>query len=458
MPLREPLLVMVFLAIAWLSPWEAARADDCEAAKRWYDEGSALRDHSQREASYYQKAIELCPNYFEAHNRLGEVYKAWGDYDRAIDEFKKAGRKPGFVEPYYNAGEVYRMQGRYDLAAEAFVKAIRMRPDFRAAHNQLKYVSKRLGRYDFIIDDPPDTIPISIFTRIPGMTLPKGTFLFDFQHRFWDQESDLDQDLFVGEPPPLFSPPSKRRTNVHVSILGLRYGLTDNLTIGVIPKFFSRHAEVSIAYWGIDAEPDVAGFGDTVLLTKYRLWGRQRTHLSVYNLLSIPTGDEHAEGHNQGVVRKIPLGSGGYDFAPGIAFTTVRQPLTIHAGLSYVFTEGRQAGDEFYADLAVVFPRFHGFVGMAELNYRWRDSRTRSQLYQTQFGFPGSPGVEPGPVTFESTVEEPGGHTLFLSPGLLVPLTKRLNAELGCQIPIMRSKDGWTEEFVVHIGIRKYFF
>jgi len=459
MPLRKPFFVIISLAMAWLLPWSAAVADDCDEARKWYDEGSALRDHSEREASYYLKAIELCPDYFEAHNRLGEVYKAWGAYERAIKEFVKAGRKSSFVEPYYNVGEAYRMQGRYDLAAEAFVKAIRMRPDFRKAHNQLKYVYKKLGKYDFVIDTPPDTIPISIFTRIPGMTLPKGTFLFDLQYKFWEQRADLDAGMFVGKPPPLFDAPSKRKTDVEAWILGLRYGLTDSLTIGVIPMFFSREAEVPLPYWGIDAKPGVKGFGDTVLLTKYRLWGRGRTHLSVYNLLSIPTGDEDAEGEEKGVVRKIPLGSGGYDFTPGIAFTTVKEPFTFHAGVSYVFTEGRQAGDEFYGDLAVVFPRFHQFISMVELNYRWRDSRLRQQLYQTRFGFPGSPGgEEPGPWSFESTLEEPGGHALFLSPGIQIPVTKGLKAEIGFQIPIKRSNHGWTEVFVVHVGLRKYFF
>ncbi|MDY6836629.1 MAG: tetratricopeptide repeat protein [Thermodesulfobacteriota bacterium] len=452
---------MVLLIALWLAPWHVAAADNCEEAATWYHEGLALGDNSEREAAYYEKAIELCPDYFEAHNRLGEIYTAWGAYERAIEEFKKAGRKPSFVEAYYNLGEVYRMQGRYDLAAEAFVKAVRIRPDFREAHNQLKYVYKRLGKYDFVMDTPPETIPISIFTRIPGMTLPKGTFLLDLQYRFWEQEAGLNEDMFVGEMPPLFAAPSKRRIDVKTWVLGIRYGLTHDLTIGLIPKFFSRTAEVPVEFWSIDAEPAVTGFGDTVLLTKYRLWGRGRTHLSVYNLLSIPTGDEDAEADDDQIARRIPLGSGGYDFTPGIAFTTVKEPFTIHAGISYVFTESRQAGDEFYADLAVLLPRFHGFIGIAELNYRWRDSAKRSQLFQTRFGFQPGPGmsdVEPGPWTVESILKEPGGYILFLSPGVQIPLAKGLEAELGLQIPIIRSGHDWKEEIVFHMGMRKYFF
>ena len=455
---RKNFLIILML-ITWLTHGNMVRADDCDGARKWYNEGLALSDDSEREASYYQRAIELCPDYFEAHNKLGEVYKSWGEYELAIKEFKQATRSLLFAEPYNNLGEIYRMQGRYDLAAAEFTKAIRMKPDFRKAQNNLKYVHKRLGKYDFVIEAPPEPIPTSVFTRIPGMTLPKGSFLVDFQYNYWDQEADLTKDMFVGEVPPLLSPPSKRETSVHAWILGIRYGLTNNLTIGLIPKYFSKKAHVSIPYWGIDAEPEVTGFGDTVLVTKYRLWGKRRTHFSAFHLLSIPTGDEDAVGKDQRVVRRIPLGSGSYDFTPGMAFTTVKEPLTIHANMWYVITSGRQSGDEFHCDLAIAFPRFHNFISIMELNYRWAGTSRRKQLYQTQWGYqPDRPGWSGGPITHETTVREKGGHTLFLSPGLQVFLTRGLKAEFGVQLPIIRPDDGWVEEAVFHVGLTKYFF
>ena len=111
------------------------------------------------------------------------------------------------------------------------------------------------------------------------------------------------------EVPALF-PPNKRKTDVDAWIWGLRYGVTDNFTLGLIQRFLSIEAEVDIDAVGVTARPQVTGFGDTVLLTKYRLWGKRRTHLSAYHLLSIPTGDENAEGEDDGVVRRLPLGSG----------------------------------------------------------------------------------------------------------------------------------------------------
>jgi len=431
--------------------------DHCAEARKWYDEGLALRDDSEREASYYRRAIELCPNYFEAHNRLGEVYKSLGKYELAIREFEQAARNELFVEGINNLGEVYRMQGRYDLAAEAFTKAVRIKPDFRAAQNNLKYVKKRLGAYDRVIEELPERIPTAIFTRLPGMTLPKGSFLADLQYKYWNQEAGLSG--LTAEAPVAFGPPS-RDVDVNVWIFGIRYGLTNDLTVGLIPKYFSRKANVPIPFFGIDAEPEVHGFGDTVFLTKYHLWGMRRTHLSAFHLLSIPTGDENAEGEDDGVVRRIPLGSGDYDFAPGIAFTTVKEPVTLHSNLWYVFTEGRQAGDEFHFDLAVAFPKYYYFVGSLELNYRWADSFTRDAIFQTRFGFqPQAPsGLTPGPVIQETTIREEGGHTLFLSPGVQFSMAGGLNLELGIQIPVVKPDDGWAEDFVVHVGLMKQFF
>jgi tetratricopeptide (TPR) repeat protein len=455
--------LLLLVAIVLVSAAQA-QADDCEEARRWYHEGLSLSDHSEREASYYRKAIKLCPEFFEAHNKLGEVYTSWGDYELAIQAFKQAIRNPSFVEPHNNLGRVYRMQGRYDLARKAFTEALKMRPDFREAHNELKYVEKRLGMYDATMEEPPpriQLIPILVFSRIPGMTLPKGAFLTDFQYEYWSQTARL-QEAGTGRPPSLG--PDRVKARIRAWIWGIRYGVTNNLTVGLIPKFFSREAEIGqiTTLLGATYDPGlrVTGMGDTVFLTKYHLWGRRQTHLSAYHLLSIPTGDDDAEARDGPVLRRIPLGSGSFDFSPGLAFTSVLDPLTFHANLWYWFGE-RQAGDEFHFDIGLALPRLNDFVPTIELNYRWADSTKRKQLIQSQLGRP--PGTGPPQNRFEIeseevTLLEEGGHTLFVSPGIQYFITKSLKAEIGMQVPVIRPGDGWYEEVVFHVGLMKYFF
>ena len=469
MNLKKNLLIVLVL-IAWLVPGNVARADDCDEARRWFNKGLDLLDDSKREASCYQKAIELCPDLFEAHNRLGEVYKSWGEYGLAIKEFEQAGENPLFAEPHNNLGEIYRMQGEYDLAAEEFTEAIRIKPDFREAQNQLKYVYKRLGKYDSMVEMPRERIPISVFTRIPGMTLPKGKFLVDFQYEYFERKGDLKGDVPSERETHVYN---ERKANVNRWNLGIRYGLTNNFTIGLIPKYFSKKAKIHIGkipippstrpptgpikYRDIDAEPHVEGFGDTVLLTKYRLWQTGRTHVSAFHLLSIPTGDDEAEGKSNGVKLRIPLGSGSFDFTPGIATTTVKGPLTIQANMSYTIRTGGKLGDQFNGDFAIALPLFYNTISSLELNYRWKDNSRMRQEYQILLGQPSWIG---GPETYEVTVSEKSGQTLFLSPGLQVFLTKGFKVELGAKIPIIKPNDKsrMIEEAVFHVGLMKYFF
>lgn len=449
-------LFVIVTLIACFAPGNVVRADDCPEAQKWYNEGMALSDDSEREASYYQRAIELCPEFFEAHNRLGEVYKSWGQYELAIKEFEQASRNWLFAEPHNNLGEIYTSQGRYDLAEQEFTKAIRIRPDFREAQNNLKYVHKRLGRYDLAVEAPPDPMPVAPLSRVSGTALPKGTFLVDFQYKYWRQNADVESMVVVVDVPAAYGPVS-RQLDVQAFIWGIRYGATDDLTIGLIPKYFRKTAHMTVSYWGVDAEPEVSGFGDVVFLTKYHLYGRRRTHFSVSHLLNIPTGDEDAVGEDGSIVRRIPLGSGGFDFGPGMALTTTLGPLTVHAGVWYVITTRNLTGDEFHFDVAAVLPEFRGFVPGMELNYRWSGPSSRQQFYQTSFGFqPASPWAIPGPFTSETIVEDPGGYTLFVSPSLQIYVTKTLRAELGIQVPLIEPEGGWTEEAVFHLGLVRY--
>ena len=77
----------------------AADAYACDKARKWYNEGLNLSDDSELEAAYYQRAIELCPDFAAAHNRLGEVYKSRGEYESALKEFNQAKKWSLLIEP-----------------------------------------------------------------------------------------------------------------------------------------------------------------------------------------------------------------------------------------------------------------------------------------------------------------------------------------------------------------------
>jgi hypothetical protein len=418
------------------SPKDGVR--DCNEAKKLYSKGLALADNSDEEAQFYLRAIELCQDFSEAHNKLGEIYKSQGKYDLAIREFTQAKRKWHFVAPFINLGEIYRMQGRYDLAETEFVEAVRIQPDSHEAWNQLKYIRKRLGEYDSFTEIPRgESTPSAIFTRIPAMTLPKGTWSIDLVFKFWEENSVLTEDMIIIDEP---LPPDRperipRIRDMELWILGLRYGLTSNFTIGLLP----RHVERTAHYFR--KTQSVSGLGDTILLTKYHLWGRRKTHISLFHLLGIPTGDDDAAVFIDDTLFQIPLGAGSFTFTPGIAMTLEKKPFTIITNLSYRFSDSDRVADEFRCDLAFILPRFHNFESMLEFNYRWNEDMIGTRLLG------------------DITILAPGGQTLFISPGMKFFLPHEFKFEMGFQLPAIDPPDGsWLEETIFHFGLKKDFF
>ena len=488
----RPVRVVAALLLALLLlPASRILADRCDRAWNWFQEGLGLSDDSAREAFCYQRAVELCPDLTEAYIRLGEVYRNQGQEERALEVLRQgrirslAGeilRRPGsdtlLIKPLAIRGEIYRRQGRYTEAAAEFSRALGVKPDALFAQNQLQYVYKRQGRYASILPPHIRMMHTAIFARIPGMTLPKGGLLIDGQYQTWIQTAPSIENQLADAAPflpmdvpqldlpreiPFYLVPRQRKSQVNLWVLGIRYGLTNDLTIGLMPKVFFRESEVHLAAWDEVATPEVSGLGDTVFLLKYRIYGQRRNHVSIYNLLSIPTGDDEATGRDKGITRKIPLGSGSLDFTPGIAFSSGRDPYTVQGNVQYRITNGIQVGDELDANLALIWPLNKAVNSVLELNYRWRGKAKKRQHVilmkaRPEFIGPSFDPVAAGPLEVDTWFTEKGGSTLFLSPGMQFTVAKGLKLEVGLKIPVVREDDGWQEGVVLHVGLTKSIF
>ncbi len=455
--------------------------DNCDEGRKWYNEGIALRDNSKREASYYEKAIALCPDFAEAYNALGKVYKNHGEYDLAIKAYRTAkvksllsGKQALVIDPSMELGEIYRRQSKFAMAADEFKSVLEMEPESRFAQNQMEYINKRTGKYQLSTDTPEEMLTNATFTRISGLALPKGTLLTDFQIQHWVQRTTLTQDVFTEEIP-LTIAPSTTETDVTMLIWGLRYGLTNRFTIGIIPMVTSRRAHLPNNTTGAEAVPEVNGISDTILMAKYLIWGIRQQHFSGYTLMSIPTGDENAQAMNAGVVRNMPMGSGSFDFTTGLSFSTSiptetihtslkdMAPFTFHGNAAYRFTDGRVVGDQFTLNLALTHP-VKEFISYAlELNYRWRDEIRRTQFLTIFQQRPDVVGPEFDPVfmgteTIETQVIDKGGHVLFFSPSLQFELSKGFKIEIGVKIPFLTPDSAVTEDLVYHLGVTKFIF
>lgn len=81
-------------------------------------------------AKYYQKAIEIEPNYYKARLYLGDVYYFTKHYDLAIEEFKRAvSTQPTMLEPRKYLFDALTQSGEYKKAYQIGIDAINIYPD-----------------------------------------------------------------------------------------------------------------------------------------------------------------------------------------------------------------------------------------------------------------------------------------------------------------------------------------
>ncbi len=88
--------------------------------------------------SIWQTVVDVAPDNHRAYYNLGIAFKAQGNLDEAIRQYRKALHlKPSYPKAYCNLGEIFRNQGNLDEAVIQYRKALRLEPDFAIAHNNM---------------------------------------------------------------------------------------------------------------------------------------------------------------------------------------------------------------------------------------------------------------------------------------------------------------------------------
>jgi len=79
----------------------------------------------------FKKALDLDPDYGEAHNDLGYTYLQMENFEKSIEHFKKyASLNPGDANPLDSTAEAYFLMGRLDEAIAKYKEALEVKPDF----------------------------------------------------------------------------------------------------------------------------------------------------------------------------------------------------------------------------------------------------------------------------------------------------------------------------------------
>jgi tetratricopeptide (TPR) repeat protein len=119
------------------------------SADGWFKKGNELLENRNNEEAVeaYDKALEVKPDFAEAHYNRGVALSDLGRNEEAVHAYKKAIElKPDDADAHYHTGHALIDLKRFEDAASAYQEAVRIKPDFAAAWYRLALVLSWLGK------------------------------------------------------------------------------------------------------------------------------------------------------------------------------------------------------------------------------------------------------------------------------------------------------------------------
>ncbi len=220
----------------------------------------------------------------------------------------------------------------------------------------------------------------------------------------------------------------------------------------VLPIIDRAHSTLGVGSNGVTFDPangayvsSAVGLGDVRLLGRYFGFSEQK-NFGMQLGLKLPTGQKNqvsSSGSPQAVDPALQLGTGTTDLLAGAyyfdnlsadwdyftqaSFQAALDSSTL-AGGSY------RPGNSLNLNLGVRYQGFEGFIPTLQINAR--DVKTDSGLAADTF----------------ST----GGRLVYLTPGIIVPITEKLSAYANVQLPIYQNVQGLqlAPRYIASVGAR----
>ena len=128
--------------------WRAVVAQFPESEANWALAGTLLGRGRTREAlEYAQRAVEITPQLYMAHNTLGRVLARLGRLQDAVKQYQQALQlKPDDVETHVNWGNALQDSGHVQEAIAQYELAVRLKPDSAEVHITLGIALLMQGR------------------------------------------------------------------------------------------------------------------------------------------------------------------------------------------------------------------------------------------------------------------------------------------------------------------------
>lgn len=126
-----------------------AKNPGCWAAHNNLGDVHKARGEFERAETHYAEAVRLDPNFFEGRNNLGLVLARRGDIAGAATHLVRAVElEPDRADVHNNLAAILVQQGRYDAAAAHYAAAVRLEPGFAEAHNNFGLLRVRQRRFE----------------------------------------------------------------------------------------------------------------------------------------------------------------------------------------------------------------------------------------------------------------------------------------------------------------------
>ena len=145
---------------------------------------------------HFRKALEIRPDFADAHNNLGIALASRGQWDEAVPHFRKALEiRPDFADAHNNLGLALASRGEFDEAMVHYRKALEVKPDYAKARKNLDIVQSRweetrkglAGRRELLRARPDDAALLNdmawVLATNPNASLRNGAEAVELAQR-----------------------------------------------------------------------------------------------------------------------------------------------------------------------------------------------------------------------------------------------------------------------------------
>lgn len=102
----------------------------------------------QNEDTLWLATAKTSPSGQNIHNNLGDVYGRQKNYEKAVEEFKKAVEiNPNYADAYHNLGNTYIEMGKIEEALESYQKAVSINPNLWQSYQNIAAIYFERGNY-----------------------------------------------------------------------------------------------------------------------------------------------------------------------------------------------------------------------------------------------------------------------------------------------------------------------